>query len=95
MLHRVVEEPATSTSLPTNSSPDARRSFIVELGGVVIPVHPDFGAIVLCQVVGRAIHFAAKCTVINFAHSDEKIFEILCNHLIEYLHPDLYSVQQK
>lgn len=95
VLHRVVEEPATSTSLPTNSSPDARRSFIVELGGVVIPVHPDFGAIILCQAVGRAIHFAAKCTVINFAHSDEKIFEILCNHLIEYLHPDLYSVQQK
>lgn len=92
VLHRIVEEsPVLAQSPPS----EARRLFTVELAGAIVPVHPEFSAIVLCQTVGRAIHFAAKCSVINFAHSDEKIVEILCGHIIKYLNPDLYSAQEK
>lgn len=92
VLHKVVEESSTPNNL---QSSEAKKLFSVELAGTVIPVHPEFSAIVLCQTIGRAIHFAAKCVVINFAHSDEKVFEIICNHLIRYLNQELYFAHEK
>lgn len=92
VLHRVIEDSSTSNTL---QSSETKKLFNVELAGTIVPVHPDFSAIVLCQTIGRAIHFAAKSIVINFAHSDEKIFEIVCSHLIRHLNQDLYYANER